>query len=86
MNLIAATCLKNVGMGLHAPFSHDGAFADVQTADYIGNNAPLYHQRHRLLNRVLITSDMVPLLFSSEEMASMLSRKNFKFTVFHIAF
>ncbi len=52
-------------------------------------NAPPYHQRCWLLNRMLITRWKVSLLFSLEDTASVISNKNIKFdssdhrTLFH---
>lgn len=42
-------------------------------------HATPYHQRCRLLNWVLITTWVVLVLFSPDEMASQFSQKNFKF-------
>ena len=42
-------------------------------------NATPYHVKCRLLNCLLITSWMIPLLFSPHDSVSMVSKKNFKF-------
>ena len=45
----------------------------------MGTYAHLYHHRCRLLNRALMTSRMVPFLFSPDSTTSMTSKKNFFF-------
>lgn len=52
---------------------------DVQAVNSIDTHAPQYHQHCRLLNRALITTQIPALLFSLEVVASMCSKKNFKF-------
>ena len=63
------------------PFSTDGAFTDVQRASSIGTQKYPHTIRCRLLNWALITSCMIPLLFSPETAVSMISNKNVKFQI-----
>lgn len=50
----------------------------ITDAASIGTRTPPYHQRCRLLNWLLITSLMVPLLFSLEDAVCIFSIKEFK--------
>ena len=54
------------------------AFLDLQAASSLETNAPPYHWRQEIWNWTLITSQMVLLLFSLEEAASVISKKNLK--------
>ncbi len=60
-------------------FQHWWCLSRCASCPSIGTNAPQWHQRWKLLNWVLITRQMVPLFFSLEDAASMVSKKSLKF-------
>ena len=66
-------------LNLYVLFSIDGSFPDVSAAHTIDTNATPGHQRWRLLSYLVIKSQMVSLLFSPQDMASMDSWNNSKF-------
>lgn len=49
--------------------------ADVQAACTMGTNAPLYQQRGRLLNCVLLSCQMAPLLFNTKDVMFVVCKK-----------
>ncbi len=63
----------------YIPFSIHSAFQNMQAAHTVCIYAPPYHQRCWFLNWMLITRWKVSLLFSPEDMASVISNKNVKF-------
>ena len=65
---------------LYVPFSINGAFTDVQVTHAMGTNIPPYHHICWLLNFLLITIWMVLFLFGPEDMTSMISKNNLKWT------
>lgn len=62
-----------------APLSIHSAFSDVHIANFIGTNGPLYQQRYRLFE--LSANNKLPLLLSSEDVASIFSKKVFQISL-----